>query len=245
VEAPGAFMEPSPGVSVRSSRRYTLVAEEGGTWAAVEGIRLAAGEAAAAVAEVHEFLEQTGTTIASWWLSDRSTPSDAEAQLLGAGLELIDDDYLIDGMLATSAPPPAPAGIEARAVADVDEYVEAQELQYEVFETPPERRRTRAATAARHAASADVVYAAWVDGRMAAAARATFASCGVLLTGGATLPWARGRGAYRALVRARWDDAVRRGTPALAVGAGAMSAPILHGLGFEKLVQFRRLQSSR
>ena len=34
-----------------------------------------------------------------------------------------------------------------------------------------------------------------------------------------TLPDARGRGAYRALVRARWDDAVRRGTPALVVHA--------------------------
>ena len=43
---------------------------------------------------------------------------------------------------------------------------------------------------------------------------------------------ARGRGAYRALVRARWDAAVERGTPALTVMAGSMSAPILDRLGF-------------
>jgi predicted acetyltransferase len=61
--------------------------------------------------------------------------------------------------------------------------------------------------------------------------------------GGAVLPEARGRGAYRALVRARWDDAVARGTPALTVGAGPMSEPILRRLGFEQIVQFRRLQS--
>jgi hypothetical protein len=42
----------------------------------------------------------------------------------------------------------------------------------------------------------------------------------------------RGRGAYRALVRARWDAAVDRGTPALTVGAESMSRPILARLGF-------------
>jgi predicted acetyltransferase len=64
----------------------------------------------------------------------------------------------------------------------------------------------------------------------------------VLLSGGATAPWARGRGAYRALVRARWEDAAARGTPTLAVQAGSMSAPILRRLGFEKVMQFRRIE---
>ena len=86
-----------------------------------------------------------------------------------------------------------------------------------------------------------VLYAAWLEGRLVAAGRGFFSSRGVLLAGGSTVPWARGRGAYRALVRARWDDAVSRGTPVLAVQAGAMSAPILAGLGFEKLCQFRRI----
>jgi GNAT superfamily N-acetyltransferase len=54
----------------------------------------------------------------------------------------------------------------------------------------------------------------------------------VYLAGGGTRPDRRGRGAYRALVRARWDAAVERGTPALTVGAGAMSRPILERLGF-------------
>jgi len=44
-------------------------------------------------------------------------------------------------------------------------------------------------------------------------------------------------------VRARWDEAVRRGTPALAVGAGAMSRPILERLGFVQVLEFRRLES--
>lgn len=44
----------------------------------------------------------------------------------------------------------------------------------------------------------------------------------------------KGCGVYRALVRARWDEAVRRGTPALVVQAGKMSRPILERLQFER-----------
>lgn len=54
----------------------------------------------------------------------------------------------------------------------------------------------------------------------------------VFLSGGGTRRDQRGRGAYRALVRARWDYAVECGTPALTVGAGSMSQPILEGFGF-------------
>jgi predicted GNAT superfamily acetyltransferase len=50
---------------------------------------------------------------------------------------------------------------------------------------------------------------------------------------------ARGRGVYRALVRARWDVAVARGTPALVVQAGTMSQPILERLGFRTVCTIR------
>jgi GNAT superfamily N-acetyltransferase len=53
---------------------------------------------------------------------------------------------------------------------------------------------------------------------------------------------ARGRGCYRALVRARWDEAVRRGTPAVTVTANDKSGPVLHKLGFEKVLELRRLE---
>ena len=59
--------------------------------------------------------------------------------------------------------------------------------------------------------------------------------------GGATLPEARGRGVYRALVAARWEDAVARGTPALVTQAGAQSRPILARLGFRELCEIRIL----
>ena len=61
------------------------------------------------------------------------------------------------------------------------------------------------------------------------------------LNGGAVLPEARGRGAYRGLVSARWDDAVARGTPALVTQAGRMSAPILERLGFREVARIKIL----
>jgi GNAT superfamily N-acetyltransferase len=71
-----------------------------------------------------------------------------------------------------------------------------------------------------------------IDGEVVSFAVAQFGRTAVYLAGGATRPDRRGRGAYRALVRARWDAAVEQGIPALTVGAGAMSRPILERLGF-------------
>jgi hypothetical protein len=187
----------------------------------------------------------TGTSAASWWLSEHSTPATIEAELLGRGMRIVEGDYLIEGMALTSPPPPGPPEVEARAIANAGEVVEALRVQYEAFGTPGDRRRTEAEIVEEYEQmrgdDVSTVYAAWLDGRIVAAGRSFFSPRGVLLAGGSTVPWARGRGAYRALVRARWDDAVVRGLPALAVQAGSMSAPILLGLGFQKLCQFRRI----
>ena len=87
-------------------------------------------------------------------------------------------------------------------------------------------------------------YLAFVDGQPVARATAGFTAHGVLLFGGATLDSARGRGAYRALVRARWDDAVEIGTPVLVTHAGAMSRPILTRLGFREVSRIHILLDS-
>jgi hypothetical protein len=60
-----------------------------------------------------------------------------------------------------------------------------------------------------------------------------------MLYSAATLPHARGRGAYRALVRARWGAGAARGTPALVTQAGHMSRPILRRLGFVEVAENR------
>ena len=67
---------------------------------------------------------------------------------------------------------------------------------------------------------------------------------GLYLAGGSTLPEARGRGCYRALVRARWDEAVALGLPGLAVQAQyKSSAPILRRLGFVETGTVHTLRS--
>ena len=92
------------------------------------------------------------------------------------------------------------------------------------------------------ATDAGAVYGAWLDGQLVAVGRAFFATEGAVLSGGATVEHARGRGAYRALVRARWDEVCARGGGALVVQAGSMSEPVLRRLGFEQILQFRRLE---
>ena len=88
-----------------------------------------------------------------------------------------------------------------------------------------------------------VGFLATLDGRPAATALAIPSDRGVFLVGGATAAWARGRGLYRALVRARWAYAVARGTPTLVTHARTdPSYPILHRLGFEDVCLLRRLE---
>lgn len=246
MEAPAAFTFAGPATTVVANERLTMLASHSGTWTAVQRIRLRGEEVDDAVEAARSFMRVTGMTRASWWLSERSTPQNIEERLLAAGVHQVEGDYLIDGMLLTSAPPPTAPGIEARAVASADEYVAAVEAQYEAFGTPAERRHGRELLAEEYELVCDGVagtfYCAWLDGELAGAGGAWFALQGALLSGGCTLRWARSRGVYRALVRARWDDAAARGTPALAVQAGLQSAPILRGLGFEKVCQFRRLE---
>jgi len=212
----------------------------------VQRIRLRPDEIADAVEAARSFMRVTGAQVGSWWISEHSTPADLETRLLTHGLTIVEDDYLIDGLLLVTPPPSAPAGVDARAVANAEEFAAAVEAQDDAFDTPLERRADRAALLDEYALTQEsdinALYAAWIDGRIAGAGRASFSPRGVHMSGGSTAPWARGRGAYRALVRARWDAAVERGTPALAVSAGAMSAPILYRLGFEQVCRFRRLE---
>jgi GNAT superfamily N-acetyltransferase len=82
-------------------------------------------------------------------------------------------------------------------------------------------------------------FVALVDGRVVGSAGASYTDAGLYLGGGNVAKAARGRGVYRALVRARWDVAVARGTPALVVQAGQMSRPILERLGFRTVCTIR------
>jgi hypothetical protein len=239
----GPFLEPAPGLLVRVTESYVLSAEFGNTWAQVERIRLLEQEIPEAIAVVDEFMREAGTERTSWWLTERSTPD--EEAFLAAGLRRVEGDYLHAAMVLT-AEPPAVEAIEVRPVETLEEYAESRRLALAAFDNPHQRNPTDEDLAAEWERKADdPTFAAWLDGRMASTGRAIYTRAGGYLVGGSTAAWARGRGAYRAVVRARWDEAARRGTPALVVGAGPMSQPILERLGFEQVLQFRRLESVR
>jgi hypothetical protein len=242
VEAPGRFMEPTEGAFVVKTPRFVVVAGADGVWASVQGVRLRDGEAPDAVAEVRELLAPAGTRVVSWWLSERATPADAEEQLLAAGLEVVADDYLLGGLLLTTPPPAAPEDVEVRRAGSAEDWATFRELQDSVFDNPPERRPTREQLLAEFPKTSSVLFGAWLDGELVGAGAASPSSRGLLLWGGSVRADARGRGCYRALVRARWEEAVRLGTPALTVSANDESGPVLRGLGFENVLEFRRLE---
>ena len=124
--------------------------------------------------------------------------------------------------LAIDREPPAVDGVEVRRIESDDEH----RIGIEVFERGWGTPRPTLAWL-------DGEWLAYVDGEPVAWAGAIACEHGLFLTGGVTLPEARGRGAYRALVRARWDDAVRRGTPGLVVHAEEASRRVLERIGFE------------
>ena len=147
-------------------------------------------------------------------------------------------------MVLTEEPEASAPGIIARRVEDLDEFRTAGHIADVAFSAPVEDVQAYESIAAEsfareRAGVAPRTYLAFSDGEPVGVGRALFSGdCpGVLMIGGGVLPQARGRGVYRALVRARWDDAAAAGSPALTTQAGAMSRPILERLGFQAVAE--------
>lgn len=203
-------------------------------WTVVQRLRLG-DDVPAVVEEIRELLRERGRTSCTWEVADSATPSDLVARLLALGL-VRDDEPVATGMVLRTPPAAPPPGVTARQVESAGEAETAARIAGVAFSMPAEVVEQTAALARRAFERGNghgITYLAFADGVPVARATASFLPDATLLFGGATLPEGRGRGAYRALVRARWDDAVARRTPALVTHAGAMSRPILERLGFE------------
>jgi GNAT superfamily N-acetyltransferase len=184
--------------------------------------------------EVRAWFRERDRNDFEWFVADRSEPSDLREQLLALGATLENDREA--AMVATS-PPPAVAGFDARPIASYDEFVQQRELLWEIFELRAELRevgRDRHEEAWEEYTEMDgwVTFGAFAGDELVASGGVVFTPLGGFLMGGCTHPEWRGRGAYRAIVRARWDEAARRGVPVLAVHARPTSGPILERLGF-------------
>lgn len=208
--------EDHPGLNV--AQRFRLRPEE------VEGVR----------DEIHAHLRARGRTACTWEVGSSATPADLVDRLLALGLVDHDDPFAI-GMALTEPPAgAAPEGIAVRrSASDTDELL-AAEIAAAAFGGGPGPRPF-------DPASDVVTYLAYVGGQPVGRATGSFGEHGVSLFGGAVLEHARGQGIYRALVLARFEDAVARGTPAAFTQAGRQSRPILARLGFRETCEIRIL----
>jgi hypothetical protein len=211
-----------------------LADEALGSGATVQRLRLTEGDVDAVVQDVRELVRDRGRTNATWEVAASATPDGLAEALLEFGMTI--EEPLVVGMahhgpIAAAGTP----GTVARCVASVDELVLATRVQYEAFGMTHEVDAATCALRFANEGALGSTYIALIEGEVVAAGYASYTPFGVLLFGGATGSQARGRGAYRALVQARHDDAVSRGTPTLVTHASPMSRPILSGLGFEEI----------
>ncbi len=180
-----------------------------------------------------------------WYLTPDSRPLDLAARLTERGL-LRDAQVRLAG-LAFSPLGEQPASRPAADVRTVDlgELRSQVHVMAEGFGTPVEHSlatldRLGAGTAPGYEF---VQYLSFEDGSPVAFATGMLDHDRkvMLLGGSATLPPYRGRGHYRALVRARIEDAHARGSRAVVTQAiRTTSAPILLRLGFREVVAIER-----
>ncbi len=231
-EYPNSFGPLGPGDERVDTERYTLCMGAGASWNTVQRQRFPVADVDDVLGEVRAALRERGRTKTQWEVGS-SAPTGLVDALLERGLRFDRDPYAVALVLTHEPPSGAPNAI-ARRVETFEDFVAACEVQWEAFESSPEEiEEARAVLESRWRGSPILRHAVWLDGRLVCTGTAAPTEHGLLLYGGATLPRARGRGAYRSLIRARWDDAVSRGTPTLITQGGSMSGPILERLGFE------------
>jgi len=234
-EYPNSFGPLGPGSERIETDRYTLCMGPGKTWNTVQRQHFGADEIDEVLEEVRALLRERGRPRTQWEVGSSAEPPDLVERLLERGLVPDKEPYAV-ALVLTHAPEPPPPEIVARRVETFEEYEAANAVQWEAFDMPAgEVEESRVLLPKLWRETVNVTHAAWLDGEIVAAGTSAPTEHGLLLYGGATLPRARGRGAYRAVLQARWEEAERNGTPALITQGGSMSRPILERLGFERV----------
>lgn len=182
-----------------------------------------------------------GLKNAVWLVPEDADPPGLAQHLVALGLTPHDRppfEPRAASMAIIKPPPAGPNDVVARPVETYDERLAAVDVSAEAFGNDDQMRAAFLARAKRtwpyeQASGPIVTFIATIEDEPAGFGSAMFGPDAALLSGGGTRPEFRGAGVYRALVRARWDAAVARGTPALTVAAGRMSRPALERLGFQ------------
>jgi GNAT superfamily N-acetyltransferase len=237
---PGVEVVVTPRYQANIQRDFPIAGPNSAGW-----IRCQAGEAGDVIREVRAIFASRHLPF-MWTLDPEAAPPDFADHLEKHGVQPdphgAEAQVMVMSIDAVVESPPI-KGLEIRdALADLESFRMADGAAVEAFEAAlpaesPEaiamlerRRLNFRAQGNRHR------LLAMIDGEPAGAAgMAVYPPAAAILQGGAIRPKFRGRGIYRALVAARQATARQAGVDGLTVWGGHMSAPILTGLGFEKI----------
>jgi GNAT superfamily N-acetyltransferase len=193
----------------------------------VSRLHLDGREVAALVGEVRDVYRRAGRSAATWEVATGSTPPGLERRLRELGMRTHDTPSML-ALACTTEPAGDAPGIAVEEVSQTEQFADVRGI----FERgdgwspgdawlrgPGHVTRFLARIEGEPVATADI---SWLEDERAA-----------FLGGALTLPEWRRRGAYRALVHARWRAAAARGRDILVTQSEPMSQPILLRLGFQ------------
>ena len=161
--------------------------------------------------EVRAHLRERGRTQTQWEVGSLR-PAGPRRRAPRPRVVQPDKDPYAVALVLTAEPPAMRPGFTARRVETIEELEAACEVQWEAFgASPAEIDEARSLLPTLFRERTTLRHAVWLDGEIVCTGTASPTEHGLLLYGGATAERARGRGAYRALIRARWDEAVALG----------------------------------
>lgn len=222
--------------------RFTLCMGPGARWNTVQRQRFAAHEIDDVLTEVRQLLRARARESTQWEIGSTAQPPDLVELLLERGLVRDESSRAVALILQREPPRPRNEQLTARRIETFEEYVAAHEVQWTAFDTSIDQLpELRALLPERWTDQTSIMHGVWLNDEILAAGSCAPTAHGLALFGGATRPSARGRGAYRALIHARWKTAAAYGTAALMTQGGRMSRPILERLGFTAIGQIEVL----
>jgi GNAT superfamily N-acetyltransferase len=248
-EEPGPELsEPIPPEGRVQTDEFVLMLAASRMLSSVSCVRTTEERLDQTIADARRMVREHGYTGCVWTVGPSCEPRGLAELLRARGfVRATEPPYEpeLDAMALVAPPRPTSGAIDVHMVRDYDEYLAALDIVMKVFAFPADAVAGWMAAAPELYKQQDGVnrmtLIAYVDGRPAGFAWACGATNGLLLCGSGVLPEARGRGAYRALLEARWKVAVSLGKPVLAIHAGAMSRPVLARCGFERVCQIQML----
>jgi GNAT superfamily N-acetyltransferase len=225
---------------VRRGDGFVVGCFPGGTFASVSVQAFPPDEVGQRVETVRAVVVEEGFSKAAWLVSEAARPEGLALKLQQFGMTPWNEPMMeprFRQMALVAAPRRARGGVDARLVGTFEEFVAGQAVASGAFESTDQDRRAFEQHADelwrwQQRFPQFQTFVATIGGEIVGHASAIFGTNAVYLVGGSVREDMRGRGAYAALVRARWDAAEARGTPALTVAAGQMSSPVLEHLGF-------------